>query len=63
MSYKLSKLEKNLLIEWLCEEGYSLRSTQRQLKEATFTKENNIITIKYANGIIDVVKLGIIQLR
>jgi len=50
------KTANEILIKWLCEE-YSLDEASQQINEARIQNDGNLYTIKYSNGVTDIVEI------
>ena len=65
---ELSNMEKgselkNALIQWLCDDGYSLEISTEQINDAIITQEDDKVTIEYRSGLVDIVKIkNIVQI-
>lgn len=49
-------VRRSALIEWLCDE-YPIEEAIRQISEANIWEKAGIITIKYSNGVKDIVQI------
>lgn len=61
---KQAVVRRSALIEWLCSE-YPIEEATEQIDEAEISDDNGIITVKYSNGVKNVVRItekGVMQI-